>query len=100
MIAARPLTGWGEDTTGLAYGQFLSRDWSPGVTFDRAHSGPLDIAATQGLIGLAALGWLLLVVSRRAWRRRAARNVGVTVPKLTDDTSATSYTSPCARYCG
>jgi O-antigen ligase len=76
MIAARPLTGWGEDTTGLAFGRFLSGDWSPGVTFDRLHSGPLDIAATQGLIGLAALGWILLVVFRRAWRGRAARNVG------------------------
>lgn len=75
LIAARPLTGWGEDSTGLAFGRYLSGDWSPGVTFDRVHSGPLEIAATQGLIGLAALGWVLVVVLRGAWRWRATGNV-------------------------
>jgi O-antigen ligase len=69
-IAARPLTGWGPDTTGLAFGRFLSGDWSPGVTFDRIHSGPLDIAAMQGLLGLAALGWVLIVFFRGTWKAR------------------------------
>jgi O-antigen ligase len=68
MIAARPVTGWGEDATGLVYGQFLSGDWSPKV--DRAHSGPLDVAATQGVVGLAALGWVLVRWLRGVWRRR------------------------------
>jgi O-antigen ligase len=76
MISARPLTGWGEDATGLAFGQFLSGDWSPGVTFDRLHSGPLDIAATQGLLGLAAIGWILVVLFRGAWRSRFTGDVG------------------------
>lgn len=76
MIAARPLTGWGEDVTGLVFGQYLSGDWSPGVTFDRVHSGPLDIAATQGLLGLVAIGWILVVLFRGAWRWRAAGIVG------------------------
>jgi hypothetical protein len=76
MIAARPLTGWGQDATGLVFGRFLSGDWSPGVTFDRVHSGPLDLTATQGLIGLAALGWILVVVFRQAWRWRTAGSVG------------------------
>ena len=76
LIAARPLTGWGEDTTGLSFGRYLSGDWSPGVTFDRVHSGPLDIAATQGVIGLVALGLVLIVVFRGAWQRRADREVG------------------------
>ncbi|TAN32281.1 hypothetical protein EPN29_08875 [bacterium] len=75
MIAARPLTGWGEDSTGLALGQFLSSDWSPGVTFDRVHSGPLDIAAAQGLLGLAALAWLLVILFRGAWRWRFSGSV-------------------------
>ena len=70
MVVARPLTGWGEEATGLVFGQFLSGDWSPGVTFDRAHSGPLDLGATQGLVGLAATAWLLLVVGRGLWRGR------------------------------
>ncbi|TMB47078.1 MAG: O-antigen ligase family protein [Chloroflexi bacterium] len=75
MIAARPLTGWGLDTTGLAYGHFLSGDWSPGVTFDRIHSGPLDLAATQGLIGLAALSWVLITFVRGAWTSRFVARV-------------------------
>ena len=68
MVLARPLTGWGEDTTGLAFGQFLSHNYAALVTFDRIHSGPLDIAATEGLLGLAALTWLLVVLFRSAWR--------------------------------
>lgn len=74
MIAARPLTGWGEDATGLVYGRFLSGDWSPEV--DRAHSGPLDIAATQGVLGLAALAWVLLTFFRGLWRWRFVESVG------------------------
>jgi O-antigen ligase len=73
MIEARPLTGWGEDTTGLVYGQFLSGDWAPEV--DRAHSGPLDVAATQGLLGLAALSWLLITWLRGVWRQRFSPSV-------------------------
>src|ERR1700674_4214464 len=76
MVAARPLTGWGQDATGLVYGHFLSADWLPGITIDRAHSGPLDIGATQGLLGLAVLGWVLLVLFRGAWRRRVNSAVG------------------------
>ena len=70
-MAARPLTGWGEDATGLSFGQFLRQDYASLVTFDRIHSGPLDIAATQGVLGLAALGSVLVVLSIAAWRRRA-----------------------------
>jgi O-antigen ligase len=76
MVAARPLTGWGEDATGLVYGRFLSADWLPGITIDRAHSGPLDIGATQGILGLAALSWVLLVLFRSAWRWRFTGRVG------------------------
>ena len=70
MISARPLTGWGEETTGLAFGRFLSQDYAGLVTFDRVHSGPLEIAATQGLLGLAALAWVLAVLGLRAWSGR------------------------------
>jgi hypothetical protein len=70
MIAARPLTGWGHEATGLSFGQFLSQDYASLVTFDRIHSGPLDIAAMQGLLGLAALGSILVVSALAAWRRR------------------------------
>ena len=76
MVAARPLTGWGEDATGLAFGQFLSADWSPGITFDRIHSGPLDLAATQGLLGIGSLGLILVILFRGTWRSRFAGEAG------------------------
>ena len=76
MIAARPLTGWGEDSTGLAFGQFLTGDWSPGITFDRIHSGLLDTAAMQGLVGVAAIAVILVILFRGAWRTRFASEVG------------------------
>ena len=75
MIAARPVTGWGEDATGLALGQFLSQDYAGLVTFDRVHSGVLDIAATQGLLGLAALTWVVAVLARGMWRGRSQPGV-------------------------
>lgn len=76
MIAARPITGWGEDLTGLSFGRFLTADWSPGVTFDRLHSGPLDILATQGVLGLAALLLVMVVFGLGIWRNRFATGVG------------------------
>jgi O-antigen ligase len=76
MIAARPLTGWGEDATGLAFGQFLTGDWAPGVTFDRIHSGPLDLAAMQGLLGLGSIGVILVIFLKGAWRSRFSGEVG------------------------
>jgi O-antigen ligase len=75
MIAARPLTGWGEDTTGLIFGHYLSLDYATLVTFDRVHSGPLDLAANQGVAGLVATGAVVGVVLVRAWRGRAEPGV-------------------------
>ena len=76
MIAARPLIGWGEDATGLSFGRFLSADWAPGVIYDRTHSGLLEIAATQGIAGVLALGWVLFVLFRGTWRYRFTESVG------------------------
>lgn len=75
MIASRPVTGWGEDVTGLAFGRFVSADWAPGVIYDRTHSGLLEIAATQGVLGLLALGWVLFVLFRGIWRYRFTDSV-------------------------
>ena len=82
LIAARPLTGWGEDTTGLSFGHFLSTDYASLVTFDRVHNGPLDVAATQGLLGLVALAWVLVVVFRAAWRQRVDSDVAALAAAL------------------
>lgn len=69
VVAARPLLGWGEDTMGVVFGRYQSQDWEPGNSFDRAHSLPLDLAAAQGLLGLAACTWLFGVWWLRVVRR-------------------------------
>jgi len=75
MIAARPVTGWGEDATGLTFGRYVSADWAPGVTYDRTHSGILETAATQGILGLVAQGWVLVTLFRGIWRHRFSGSV-------------------------
>ena len=75
-IAARPLTGWGEDSTGLAFGRFLSGRWGPpDVTFDRVHNGVLDLAITQGLLGVITLGVVVGIVAYGAWKHRFTGSV-------------------------
>ena len=77
MLTARPLTGWGEDSTGIALGRFLTGQWAgPYVTFDRVHNGVLDTAVTQGILGLVALGAVVGVIAHGAWRHRHSDSVG------------------------
>jgi hypothetical protein len=97
LVVARPLTGWGEDATGLVLGRFLTGDWSPGVTFDRIHSGPIDLAATQGLLGLAALGWVLVVLFRAFWRSRFAVTPQPRAPPI-GPISVGSIAAACIAY--
>ena len=68
MIAARPLTGWGEDATGLVFGRFQTHDWEPGDTFDRIHDQPLDLLVAQGVLGGLAFAWLLGALGLRVLR--------------------------------
>ena len=77
MLIARPLTGWGEDSTGIALGRFLTGQWAgPYVTFDRVHNGVLDTAVTQGILGVVALGAVIGVVAYGAWNHRDSDSVG------------------------
>jgi len=98
MVATRPITGWGEEATGLVFGGFLSGDWSPGVTFDRAHSGVLDLGATQGLLGLGATGWLLLVVGRGMWANRFATSEAVIRRRLISSVPVAAVASALVAY--
>ena len=75
LVAARPLLGWGEDTMGLVFGRYQSRDWEPGDSFDRAHSLPLDLAAAQGALGLAACIWLFATWWLGVYRRKELAGV-------------------------
>src|SRR5207302_1897234 len=76
LVVARPLFGWGPDTFGLVFGRFVTGDWEPGVTFDRAHNLVLDLWAAQGLVGLAACGSFFLVWAVGCFRGRSGSRVG------------------------
>ncbi|HEY7199414.1 MAG TPA: O-antigen ligase family protein [Candidatus Dormibacteraeota bacterium] len=71
LVAARPWVGWGPDTFGLVYQRFQTGDWTPGFLIDKAHSDVLQVAATQGLLGVAAYVGLLAAVVVAWWRGRA-----------------------------
>lgn len=80
LFLARPLTGWGEDSMGLVFGRFLTGNWEPGNAFDRAHSLPLDMLGTQGIVGLVAnlALWsvILLGIGRRLLSAREGDEEG------------------------
>jgi len=77
LIAARPLEGWGEEGFGLAFGHWQTQDWQPGSNFDRAHSVPLDLLASQGALGLGACFWFWVVLWRRLGRARSRSQAGL-----------------------
>jgi O-antigen ligase len=70
LVASRPIAGYGPDTFGLVYPRFQSGNWGYYAQFDKAHSELLQVAATQGLIGVATYLWLLLTFVRAFWRGR------------------------------
>src|SRR6267378_5850451 len=71
LIASRPLLGYGPDNFGLVFPRFQSGLLGT-VQIDKAHSEALQIAATQGLVGLAAYLWLLATFVRAFIRGRRA----------------------------
>jgi len=75
LIASRPVTGYGPDNFGLVFPRFESGDWGLSGTglhqqVDKAHAETLQVAATQGLIGLAAYIWILIAFGRAFWAGR------------------------------
>jgi O-antigen ligase len=70
LIASRPIFGYGPDSFGLVYPRFETGNWAPGAIIDRPHDEPLGVAATQGLIGLAAYGTMLVAIVMTFWNRR------------------------------
>ena len=69
MIASRPLVGYGPDNFGLVFPAFQTGSWSR-LLIDESHSELLQIAATQGLPGLAAFAWLCIAFVRLWWSGR------------------------------
>jgi putative inorganic carbon (HCO3(-)) transporter len=74
LLRARPLTGWGPDTFGLVYPRYQTGRWTPGFVIDKAHSDVVQIAATQGLLGVVSYLWVLLAAVRCWWRGRRRRD--------------------------
>src|SRR5882672_1427468 len=70
IIASRPLVGYGPDNVGLVYPRFQAKQLPQ--LLDKTHSEPLQVAATQGLVGLAAYGWMLAAFVLAFWRGRRA----------------------------
>jgi O-antigen ligase len=74
LIASRPIAGYGPDTFGLVFPRFNTIYYA--LPVDKAHAELLQIAATQGLIGLGL--YLLIVVAfvRAFWSRRHLPEAG------------------------
>jgi tetratricopeptide (TPR) repeat protein len=68
LIESRPLLGYGPDNFGLVFPEFQSKRLQQ--PFDKAHAEVLQIAATQGVIGVAAYGAMLLAFALAFWRGR------------------------------
>jgi hypothetical protein len=62
LIESRPITGYGPDNFGFVYPTFQSGYLQ--APWDKAHAELLQIASTQGLVGVAAYAWLLLAFAR------------------------------------
>ena len=70
MIASRPIIGYGPDNFGLVFPRFQTGPWAGSQIIDEAHSEVLQVGATQGLIGIAAFGWLCFAVLLMCWKQR------------------------------
>jgi O-antigen ligase len=67
LIASRPVVGYGPDNFGLVYPRFQTKELGT-QQVDKAHAEVLQVAATQGLIGLAAYLLLIAAFVRAFWR--------------------------------
>jgi len=78
LTASRPLLGYGPDNFGLVFPRFQTT-YLGRQQWDKAHAESLQVAATQGLVGLVAYALVLAAFVRAFWRGR--RRVGA-VPIL------------------
>jgi tetratricopeptide (TPR) repeat protein len=75
---SHPVWGTGPDTFFQAFRPVRTiaylRAAGPDVTQGHAHSDVIQIAATEGSLGLVLYGWILVVLGRRLWRVGFLRN--------------------------
>jgi putative inorganic carbon (HCO3(-)) transporter len=75
LIGSRPIVGVGPDNFGLVYPRFQTGDWGRGIRdahqqIDKTHAEMLQVAATQGILGVAAYLWILVAFVRSFWKGR------------------------------
>jgi type II secretory pathway pseudopilin PulG len=78
MIMDRPLLGYGPDNFAEPFKPYMSEDLKAAITnasgqlntVDRAHNDSLQIAATTGILGLAAYVWIFVSYFSNAYRHR------------------------------
>ncbi|MBN1317952.1 MAG: O-antigen ligase family protein [Anaerolineales bacterium] len=69
MVSDHPMFGVGPANYGHALRACLSFQTTAFEQFATAHNLYLNVAAESGLVGLVALGWLLVSLLRLGWRR-------------------------------
>ena len=69
LAASRPLLGYGPDNFGLVFPRFQTTYIGP-QQWDKAHAESLQVASTQGLVGLATYILVLAAFIRAFWRGR------------------------------
>jgi O-antigen ligase len=69
LIASRPIFGYGPDNVGLVYPRFEATNLGR-AQIDKTHAESLQVAATQGLVGLAAYVLVLAAFVRAFWKGR------------------------------
>ena len=70
LLAQRPLVGSGPDTFGLVYPSVESAA-APGI--DKAHNDLLQVAVTNGLLGVLAYYLIVAAIVVQLWRQRRIR---------------------------
>jgi O-antigen ligase len=75
LIASRPIFGYGPDTVGLVFPLFQTGNWAPlpgglAQPIDKAHAETLQVAATQGLVGLGAYLFMIVAFVGAFWKGR------------------------------
>jgi O-antigen ligase len=69
LIESRPILGYGPDNVGLVYPRFQATNLGR-AQVDKAHAESLQVAATQGLVGLVAYALVLVAFVRAFWKGR------------------------------
>lgn len=68
IIADHPLFGVGENQFSAVAPRYQLIDVTTGYTFDHAHNAALTVGAELGLVGLAALLWIVVALARLVLR--------------------------------